>query len=117
VFVPGAARAAVAATGMWTVTEFEWIGVVVATGTARQIESARTQPGVTYLEANPPIEMAQETSNVATRGEEVEAAPTGTAHRFTDGAQYATVGARTTSFDKGTGMVDVVAAVARLTVG
>ena len=42
-----AARAAVDATGMRTVTEFERIGVVVASGTADQIETARTQPGVT----------------------------------------------------------------------
>ncbi len=37
-----AARAAVDATGMRTVTEFERIGVVVASGTADQIEAART---------------------------------------------------------------------------
>src|SRR5829696_2319261 len=41
-----AARAAVDATGMRTITEFERIGVVVATGTAGQIQAARTQPGV-----------------------------------------------------------------------
>ena len=43
---------------------------------------------------------------------EVETALTSTANRFTDGAAYATVGGRVTSFDKGTGLVDVVAAVA-----
>ena len=42
-----AARAAVDAAGMRTVTEFERIGVVVASGTADQVETARTQPGVT----------------------------------------------------------------------
>ncbi|MGY2127909.1 S8 family serine peptidase [Blastococcus sp. SYSU DS0617] len=71
------ARAAVAATGMRPVTEFERIGVVVASGTADQIEAARTRPGVTYLEGNTPIEMAQETSNVATRGAEAAATLTG----------------------------------------
>jgi subtilisin family serine protease len=65
-----AARAAVDATGMRTVTEFERIGVVVASGTAGQIEAARTQPGVTYLEGNTPIAFTQETSNTATRGAE-----------------------------------------------
>ena len=63
-----AARAAVAATGMTTVTEFEQIGVVVAEGTADQVEAAGAQPGVTYLEGNVPIEFTQETSNTATRG-------------------------------------------------
>ena len=33
-----------------------------------------------------------------------------TAYRYTDGAAYASVGGYTTSFDKGTGLVDVVAA-------
>jgi subtilisin family serine protease len=81
-----AARAAVAATGMRTVTEFERIGVVVATGTAGQIESARTQPGVTYLEGNTPIEMAQETSNIATRGAEAAAMLTGANGEALDGS-------------------------------
>jgi subtilisin family serine protease len=65
-----AARAAVDATGMRTVTEFAKIGVVVASGTADQIEAARTQPGVTYLEGNTPIGFSDETSNTATRGAE-----------------------------------------------
>jgi serine protease AprX len=46
---------------------------------------------------------------------EVEAALKGTAYRYTDGAAYTSAGGYTTSFDKGTGLVDVVAAVARLT--
>jgi len=72
-----AARAAVAATGMDTVTEFERIGVVVARGTADQVEAARTQPGVTYLEGNAPIRFADSTSNTATRGAEAVATLTG----------------------------------------
>src|SRR3954449_3670279 len=60
-----AARAAVDATGMRTVTEFERIGVVVASGTASQVEAARSEPGVTYLEGNSPIEFLDETSNLA----------------------------------------------------
>ncbi|MDT0274466.1 S8 family serine peptidase [Blastococcus goldschmidtiae] len=81
-----AARAAVAATGMRPVTEFERIGVVVASGTADQIEAARTRPGVTYLEGNTPIEMAQETSNVATRGAEAAATLTGADGGSLDGS-------------------------------
>ncbi len=46
---------------------------------------------------------------------EVEAALKGTTYRYTDGAAYTAVGGYTTSFDKGTGLVDVVAAVGRLT--
>ncbi|UVS81533.1 S8 family serine peptidase [Actinokineospora sp. UTMC 2448] len=42
---------------------------------------------------------------------EVEAALKSTAHKFTDGAAYQPVGAYTSSFDKGTGLVDTVAAV------
>src|SRR4051812_12724393 len=47
-----AARAAVHASGMRLVTEFERIGVAVASGTAKQVQTARSQPGVTYLEGN-----------------------------------------------------------------
>jgi subtilisin family serine protease len=72
-----AARAAVDATGMRTITEFGRIGVVVASGTADQIEAARTQPGVVYLEGNTPIEFTQETSNTATRGAGAVATLTG----------------------------------------
>ena len=63
-----AARAAVDAAGLALVTEFERIGVAVASGTADQIQARRTQPGVTYLEGNSPIAFTQETSNIATRG-------------------------------------------------
>ena len=81
-----AARAAVAATGMSTVTEFERIGVVVASGTADQVESARTQPGVPYLEGNVPIEFTQETSNAATRGAEAVATLDGADGSALDGS-------------------------------
>jgi subtilisin family serine protease len=46
---------------------------------------------------------------------EIEAALKGTTHRFADGAPYTSVGGYPASFDKGAGLVDVVAAVARLT--
>jgi serine protease AprX len=65
-----AARRAVGASGLTTSTTFDKIGVVVARGTKTQIELARTQPGVTYLEGNQPIAFTAETSNQATRGDE-----------------------------------------------
>ena len=45
---------------------------------------------------------------------EIEAALKGSAYQYASGAAYRTVGGYQTSFDKGTGLVDVVAAVARL---
>ncbi|WP_299055129.1 S8 family serine peptidase [uncultured Nocardioides sp.] len=72
-----AAEAAVEATGMRTATTFDAIGVVVARGTAEQVEQARTEPGVTYLEGNQPIAFTQETSNIATRGKEAAETLTG----------------------------------------
>jgi len=64
------AKKAVAATGMSTTTSFDKIGVVVARGTKAQITAVRSKPGVTYLEGNQPIELAQYTSNTSTRGSE-----------------------------------------------
>ncbi|CCG05759.1 S8 family serine peptidase [Blastococcus saxobsidens] len=81
-----AARAAVTATGMRPVTEFERIGVVVASGTAAQIQDARSRPGVTYLEGNTPIEFTQETSGTATRGAEAVATLTGANGQPLDGS-------------------------------
>jgi subtilisin family serine protease len=81
-----AARAAVAATGMRPVTEFEQIGVAVASGTAAQVEAARGEPGVTYLEGNAPIAFTDETSNVATRGAEAAATLTGADGQPLDGS-------------------------------
>jgi serine protease AprX len=46
---------------------------------------------------------------------EIEAALKATAHRFADGAPYTVVDGQPTSFDKGTGLVDVVGAVEALT--
>ena len=46
---------------------------------------------------------------------EVEAALKSSAHPYTDGAAYTSVNGYRTSYDKGTGLVDVVAAVAALT--
>lgn len=45
---------------------------------------------------------------------QVEDALKATALKYSDGAPYTTVGAYTSSFDKGTGLVDVVAAATRL---
>jgi serine protease AprX len=80
-----AARAAVDASGMRLVTEFERIGVAVASGTAGQVQSARSQPGVTYLEGNSPIAFFDETSNTATRGAEAAATLTGANGQALDG--------------------------------
>jgi serine protease AprX len=71
------AKTAVVATGMTRVTSFDKIGVVVATGTTSQIQAVRSQPGVTYVEGNAPIDLFQDTSNVATRGYEATQTVTG----------------------------------------
>jgi subtilisin family serine protease len=81
-----AARSAVAATGMRTVTEFRQIGVAVASGTAQQIQAARSRPGVTYLEGNAPIRFLDQTSNVATRGAEAVSTLTGANGQPLDGS-------------------------------
>ena len=46
---------------------------------------------------------------------EIEAALKSTTYKYSDGAAYTQAGGYNTSFDKGTGLVDVVAAVAALT--
>lgn len=72
-----AATDAVEAAGMRLVTTFDKIGVAVATGTRDQIDAVRSEPGVTYVEGNQPIETSQETSNLATRGAEAHTTLTG----------------------------------------
>lgn len=72
-----AAEEAVAASGLQRTMSFDRIGVVVARGTAAQVAAARTEPGVTYLEGNQPVELTQETSNLATRGQEAAETLTG----------------------------------------
>ncbi|MGH3826135.1 MAG: S8 family serine peptidase, partial [Pseudonocardiaceae bacterium] len=70
------AERAVTATGMRRVTTFRKIGVVVARGSKQQVQAARTQPGVTYLEGDQPLAMhaaptavtTRSTSLLATRG-------------------------------------------------
>ncbi|HVQ99430.1 MAG TPA: S8 family serine peptidase, partial [Mycobacterium sp.] len=73
------AERAVDATGMQRVSTFRKIGVVVAQATKQQVEAARIQPGVTYLEGDQPIAVhaapaappqvtTRSTSLVATRG-------------------------------------------------
>jgi serine protease AprX len=65
----GAARQAVADTGLTLVTTWDRIGVAVARGTAGQIAAVRGHAGVTYVEGDQPIRLYLSTSNVATRGE------------------------------------------------
>lgn len=73
-----AAREAVRATGMRKTGEFSRIGVVIADASRSQVEAARTQRGVTYVEGGEqPIEFFQETSNTATRGAVAAATLTG----------------------------------------
>ncbi len=72
-----AARSAVRTSGMTASTTFDKIGVVVARGTKAQIQKVRTQPGVTYLEGNQPIELTQFTTNKAPRGDEALSTLTG----------------------------------------
>lgn len=54
-----AANAAVAGTGMSKMTSFDKIAVVGARGTKAQIAAVRTQPGITYVEGNTPIEFTR----------------------------------------------------------
>jgi serine protease AprX len=73
------AERAVAVTGMRRVTSFNKIGVVVARASEQQIQAARRQPGVIYLEGDQPLVAhaappagptlpTRSTSLVATRG-------------------------------------------------
>ena len=72
------ATRAVTATGMTKKVTFRKIGVVGARGTKAQIQSLRSQAGVTYVEAGAqPIEFFAETSNKATRGLEATQTVTG----------------------------------------
>jgi serine protease AprX len=73
----GAADRAVRTAGLTRTMSFDMIGVVVARGTAAQIALVRVQPGVTYVEGNQPIELAQYTSHTATRGTEAMETLTG----------------------------------------
>ena len=61
------AERAVSQTGMRRVTAFRKIGVVVASATQQQLDAARAQPGVTYLEGDQPIAVHADTSRVTTR--------------------------------------------------
>ena len=80
-----AARSAVRAAGLTANTSFDRIGVVVATGLPAQVELVRSQPGVTYVEGNQPIELTMATSNQATRGEEARSTLTGADGAALDG--------------------------------
>jgi serine protease AprX len=69
----GAARQAVADSGLTLVTTWDRIGVAVARGTAAQVATVRGHSGVTYVEGDQPIRLYLSTSNVATRGEQARA--------------------------------------------
>jgi len=91
-----AADDAVAAVGMRRVSSFDKIGVVVATGTADQIEAVRGRAGVTYVEGNQTIKLFQDTSNVATRGYEATQTLTGA-----DGTKLTGAGVSVAVIDSG----------------
>ena len=80
-----AARSAVRAAGLTANTTFDRIGVVVATGLPAQVELVRSQPGVTYVEGNQPIDFSMATSNKATRGDEARTTLTGADGTSLDG--------------------------------
>jgi subtilisin family serine protease len=80
------AKSAVSASGLSLVTTFNKIGVAVARGTQSQVNAARTQPGVTYLEGNQPIRFFDETSNTATQGSQARDTLTGANGSKLDGA-------------------------------
>jgi serine protease AprX len=80
-----AAEQAVAETGMARVTSFDRIGVVVARALPPQVETARTLPGVTYLEGDQPLQLFTSTSHEATRGAEARETLTGADGEALDG--------------------------------
>jgi serine protease AprX len=90
VFVHGAdlaaAERAVRESGLSRITGFDRIGVVAARGTAAQITAARSAVGVTYVEANRPIEFTGSTSHAATRGVEARQTLTGANGLALDGS-------------------------------
>jgi serine protease AprX len=90
VFVHGAdlsaAERAVRGSGLSRITSFDRIGVVAARGTAAQITAARAAAGVTYVEANRPIEFTGSTSHTATRGLEARQTLTGANGQALDGS-------------------------------
>jgi serine protease AprX len=62
-----AASQAAHAAGLTTLTSFNAIRTVVATGTAGQVRAARSAPGVTYLENNDPLRFFSSPGTTATR--------------------------------------------------
>ncbi|PSL56520.1 serine protease AprX [Saccharothrix carnea] len=90
VFVHGAdlaaAERAVRESGLSRITSFDRIGVVAARGTAAQITAVRAAAGVTYVEANRPIQFTGATSHTATRGFEARQTLTGANGLALDGS-------------------------------
>ena len=81
-----AANRAVSETGMTKLTEFRKVGIVVARATPRQVEQARSQPGVTYLEGDQPVKLFTDTSHYATRGAQAARTLTGANGKLLDGS-------------------------------
>lgn len=74
---PKAARLAAAGAGLTVTDSLSTIGVAQASGSVAAIERLTRMPGVSFIEADRPIEMFMETSHVATRGLEARAGFTG----------------------------------------
>ena len=81
-----AANWAVSETGMTKLTEFRKVDVVVARATPQQVEQARSQPGVIYLEGDQPVELFTDTSHEATRGAQAARDLTGANGTSLDGS-------------------------------
>lgn len=80
------AQRAVADTGMVPVTSFDRIGVVVARALPSQVESARTMPGIVYLEGEQQLQFFTSTSHEATRGAPARRELVGADGRALDGS-------------------------------
>ncbi len=81
-----AAREAVAASGLRLVEVFDKVAVAVADGTPAQIDAAREQDRVTYVEGDLPVVPLLDTSHVATRGAEAVRTLNGTDGSDLDGS-------------------------------
>ncbi|SDH93262.1 serine protease AprX [Actinokineospora alba] len=82
-----AADTAARAAGLTPVTTFRKIGVVVAKGSAAQVQAVRAKSGVTYVEANDPIRLfAHSSGTVATRSLAAQQTLTGANGRKLDGS-------------------------------
>jgi serine protease AprX len=81
-----AADSAARQAGMTPLTTFRKIGVVVARGSAQQVQAVRTKSGVTFVEANDPVRLLASTGTTATRSLQAQQTLTGANGRKLDGS-------------------------------